>query len=53
MGAFDQGRDKVEAQITADSPVVRVKGIALMAGVTVTRKNPPGQGRKKLLGRPH
>jgi hypothetical protein len=53
MGAFDQARDKVEAQITADSPVVRVKGIALMAGVTVTRKAPPGQSRKKLLGRPH
>ncbi len=53
MGAFDQARDKVEAQITADSPVVRVKGIALMAGVTVTRKGPPGQLRKKLLGGGH
>ena len=50
MGAFDQGRDKVPAEITADSPVVRVKGIALMAGVTVTRKGPPGQLRRKLLG---
>ena len=51
MGAFDQGRDKVPAEVTADSPVVRVKGIALMAGVTVTRKGPPGQTRRKLLGR--
>ncbi len=51
MGAFDQGRDKVPAEITADSPVVRVKGVALMAGVTVTRKGPPGQLRRKLLGR--
>lgn len=50
MGAFDQGRDKVEPQVTADSPVVRVKGIALMAGVTVTRKGPPTQVRRKLLG---
>lgn len=50
MGAFDQGRDKVPAEVTADSPVVRVKGIALMAGVTVTRKGPPGQLRRKLLG---
>ncbi len=50
MGAFDQGRDKVTAEITADSPVLRVKGIALMAGVTVTRKGPPGQLRRKLLG---
>jgi hypothetical protein len=52
MGAFDQGRDKVPAELTADSPVVRVKGVALMAGVTVTRKGPPGQGRLKRLGRP-
>lgn len=50
MGAFEQGRDKVPAEITADSPVVRVKGFALMAGVTVTRKGPPGQLRRKLLG---
>ena len=50
MGAFDQGRDKVEPQLTADSPVVRVKGIALMAGVTVTRKGPPGQLRRTMLG---
>ena len=50
MGAFDQGRDKVPAEVTADSPVVRVKGIALMAGVTVTRKGPPRQLRRKLLG---
>ncbi|MGH3347645.1 MAG: DUF1707 SHOCT-like domain-containing protein [Nocardioides sp.] len=51
MGAFDQGRDKVEPQVTADSPVIRVKGIALMAGVTVTRKGPPKQ-RTRLLGGP-
>jgi hypothetical protein len=51
MGAFDQGRDKVPAEVTPDSPVVRVKGVALMAGVTVTRKGPPGERRKKLLGR--
>lgn len=50
MGAFEQGRDKVPAQLTADSPVVRVKGVALMAGVTVTRKGPPGARRKRLGG---
>lgn len=50
MGAFEQGRDKVPAEITADSPVVRVKGFALMSGVTVTRKGPPGQLKRKLLG---
>lgn len=49
MGAFEQGRDKVPAEITADSPVVRVKGVALMSGVTVTRKGPP-RSKRKLLG---
>jgi len=50
MGAFEQARDKVPARLTADSPVVRVKGVALMSGVTVTRKGPP-QPRTRLLGR--
>ena len=50
MGAFDQGRDKVEPAVTPESPVVRVKGIALMAGVSVQRKPMPGQ-KPKWLGR--
>ena len=50
MGSFSQARDRVPAELTADSPVVRVKGVALMAGVTVTRKGPPGQLRRRLLG---
>jgi len=49
MGAFEQGRDKVPPRLTPDSPVVRVKGVALMAGVTVTRKGPPRQRRRKTL----
>lgn len=51
MGDFSQSRDKVPAEITAGSPVVRVKGLALMAGVTVQRKAMPGESRKRL-GRP-
>ena len=51
MGDFSQSRDKVPAEITAGSPVVRVKGLALMAGVTVQRKAMPGDSRKRL-GRP-
>jgi hypothetical protein len=54
MGAFEQGRDKVEAQLDAGSPVVRVTGVALMAGVTVRRKaRPDGRGgsRRRMLGR--
>jgi hypothetical protein len=49
MGAFEMARDKVPAELTADSPVVRVKGVALMAGVTVTRKGPLRQKRRKPL----
>jgi hypothetical protein len=51
MGSFDQARDKVEAQIGPDSPTVRVKGVALMAGVTVKRRPMPGEERRKRL--PH
>jgi len=48
MGDFSQSRDKVPAEPTAASPVVRVKGMALMAGVTVQRKAMPGEARKRL-----
>ncbi|WP_028473389.1 DUF1707 SHOCT-like domain-containing protein [Nocardioides alkalitolerans] len=51
MGGFEQSRDKVDPQYDASSPVVRVKGVALMGGVTVTRKPMPGERKKrKLLG---
>lgn len=45
MGAFDQGRDRVEPELDDSSPLVRVKGVALMAGVTVVRKGMPGTGK--------
>jgi hypothetical protein len=51
MGDFSQARDKVEAEIGPDSPVVRVTGFALMAGVTVQRRPMPGAGRRRALGR--
>lgn len=43
MGDFSQGRDRIEAALDANSPVVRVKGFALMGGVTVVRKPMPGE----------
>lgn len=46
MGDFSQSRDRVPAQITAGSPVVRVRGLALMAGVSVQRKQMPGESRR-------
>jgi hypothetical protein len=52
LGAFDQV-DKVAPQLTPDSPVVRVRGVALMAGVTVVRKGPKRLRRPRSLHRPH
>lgn len=49
MGAFDQARDKVEADLGPDSPVVRVTGLSLMAGVTVQRRPMPGERRRRAL----
>jgi hypothetical protein len=51
MGDFDQARDKVEAQLTPDSPTVRVTGVALMGSVTVKRRPMPEEERRKRLPR--
>jgi hypothetical protein len=52
MGGFDQARDQVQPELGPDSPLVRVTGFALMAGVTVQRRPMPGQRRRKrrMLG---
>jgi Domain of unknown function (DUF1707) len=50
MGDFSEARPKVAAEVGPDSPVVRVKGFALMASVTVQRKAMPGEFRKRLGG---
>jgi hypothetical protein len=47
MGGFEQARDKVAPAIGPDSPVLRVKGFALMAGVSVQRKAMPNPRRLK------
>ncbi len=51
MGDFSQARDKVQAELDDSSPVVRVKGMALMGAVTVIRKPMPGPPRKRRLPR--
>jgi hypothetical protein len=50
MGGFEQARDKVAPAVGPESPVVRVKGFALMAGVSVQRRPMPG-AKPKRLGR--
>jgi hypothetical protein len=51
MGDFSEARSKVQAEIGPDSPVVRVRGMALMAGVNVKRKAMPGEGPRMLRGK--
>jgi hypothetical protein len=51
MGGFEQARDKVAPVVGPESPVVRVKGVALMAGVSVQRKPMPGTSKLKSLRR--
>lgn len=50
MGVFEESRSSVAADLDDDSPVVRVRGIALMGSVRVRRKGPPGELRRRLLG---
>lgn len=47
MGDFSQARDKVAAEPGPNSPLVRVKGVALMGSVNVIRKGPPEIKRKR------
>lgn len=51
MGEFTEQRPKVPAEPHAGSPVVRVRGLALMGSVTVQRRGPSG-GLRKRLGLP-
>ena len=53
MGAFEQARDRVEPRLDEHSPVVRVRGAAIMGAVTVVRKGPPRGRQRKSLHRPH
>jgi len=48
MGEFSQAKDKVPAELGPGSPVVRVRGMALMGSVTVQRQPAPGTPKKYL-----
>ncbi len=41
MGGFGEATPKVDADLRPDSPLVRVRGLALMGAVEVHRKAPP------------
>ncbi|MGH3330470.1 MAG: DUF1707 SHOCT-like domain-containing protein [Nocardioidaceae bacterium] len=48
MAEFTEAGAKVAAELTQESQVVRVKGFALMASVSVQRKAMPGESRRRL-----
>ncbi|MFE7225950.1 DUF1707 domain-containing protein [Nocardioides sp. NPDC057577] len=45
LGEFKEPSEKVPEALTADSPVVRVRGIAVLGDVTVKRRGPRGPKR--------
>jgi len=45
MGDFSESASKVARELGPSSPVVRVRGLALMGAVNVKRKGPPGASR--------
>lgn len=47
MGDFSESRPKVPAELSPDSPVVRIRGMALMASVNVQRKPMPGEPKRR------
>ena len=50
MGDYSEQRPRVPFTPTDDSPVVRLRGFALMGSVNVQRKGPPGETFRKRLG---
>ncbi len=52
MGDYTEQRPRVAAALTDDSPLVRVRGLALMGSVHVQRKGPPAATVRARLGRP-
>jgi hypothetical protein len=51
MGSFVESRAKVAPDLRPDSPVVRVRGMALMGSVDVRRRPMPGERSRRILGR--
>lgn len=53
MGGYSGPSDRVEAELTPDSPTLRIKGFALWGGVNVERKRrrdelPPGEKPRRI-----
>ena len=48
MGAYSGPNDKTAPELDDQSPTVRIRGIALMGGVDVSRRPAPGDRRREL-----
>jgi hypothetical protein len=46
MGGYRGPSGPTDAELDADSPTVRIRGFALMGGVSVSRRPAPGQSRQ-------
>jgi uncharacterized protein DUF1707 len=46
MGGYSGPSDKTPPELDATSPTVRIRGFAIMGGVSVSRRPAPGQGRE-------
>jgi len=51
MGEYSEQRSRVPTKLGDDSPVVRLRGLALMGSVHVQRKGAPGASTRRWLGR--
>jgi hypothetical protein len=48
MGGYSGPNDKTPPELDDQSPTVRIRGIALMGGVDVSRRPAPGERRREL-----
>lgn len=48
MAQFGEDKEKVPAELTAESQIVRVRGVSVMGNVSVQRRGMPGTARKRL-----
>lgn len=48
MGDFSESRSRTPSEATTESPVVRVRGLALMGAVSIKRRPLPGEGKGLL-----
>jgi Domain of unknown function (DUF1707) len=46
MGGYSGPSDSTAPELDANSPVVRIRGFAIMGGVSVSRRPAPGEGRE-------